>query len=55
MTVLKQKYAQVSDGCWRSPTVVQVCFYLGYRPGDCIIQVLDLVSENHTHYVVHTL
>lgn len=24
MTPLKQKYAQVSDGCWESPTAVQV-------------------------------
>lgn len=48
MTVLKQKYAQVSDGCWLSPTVVQVCFYLGCRPGDCIIHFLDFVWKPHT-------
>ena len=34
MTVLKQKYAQVSDGFWRSPTAVQVGCGGGCRPGE---------------------
>ena len=31
MTALNQKYAQVSDGCWRNPTAVQVGVF-PFRP-----------------------
>lgn len=34
MTALDQKYAQVSDGCWQSPTAVQVGYHSGVWPGD---------------------
>lgn len=32
MIVLNQKYAQVSDGCWQSPTAAQVGFSSHGRP-----------------------
>lgn len=34
MTPLKQKYAQVSDGCWESPTAVQVGLSWSRGPAD---------------------
>lgn len=43
MTVLKQKYAQVSDGYWQSPTAVQVGFRLGCRPVELLFR--EVVSR----------
>lgn len=49
MTALKQKYAQVSDGCWRSRTAVQVGSVSG--PFEFKICVLEPVFRANSLFI----